>query len=127
MLLLVFFSHLVCSFLFNVFYDVYNVFSTCRTSKCLTSPIVCGPKLWGSVGPLLYYILYTNSVTLYCMIYTIQAVGACWTVEGPVDHCVTLLPSLTIHFCCWAIFPLARTARQKWLATDRLWVYKFEF
>ena len=44
LLLFVLFSHLVCSFL-------YNVFSTCRTSKCLTSPIVCGPKLWGPVGP----------------------------------------------------------------------------
>ena len=51
LLLFVLFSHLVCSFLYNVFYNVYNVFSTCRTSKCLTSPIVCGPKLWGPVGP----------------------------------------------------------------------------
>ena len=71
LLLFVLFSHLVCSFL-------YNVFSTCRTSKCLTSPIVCGPKLWEPVGPLLYTILYYVLYTiLYHIIYTIYYTVLC--------------------------------------------------
>ena len=55
--------------------------------------------IYYTVPYTIYYILYCTMyyILYYTVLYTIQAVGARWTVEGPVDHCVTLLPSLTIH------------------------------